>query len=189
MYWQTNASVNTREKIVHCRNSAITWKCVLLASYHVWTLFEPGECKWRVSSPFAVEADVRVNINCFWLRLHQQDWTDWRKKERESTLLCLSSNAVGLRGRLCSEKKKNKKHNNGVFHPSDSILWWVKWATSDWIRWDEYYVTHSEHPPGCWRWSFQQRWKPDRRRARWRRSGQPWWWKHSPWHPAAPHHP
>lgn len=45
--------------------------------------------------------------------------------------------------------------------------------------------THSARPPGYWRWCFPQRWKPDRKRARWRRSDLPWWQTNSPWlHPA-----
>lgn len=99
------------------------------ASYHVWALFKPGECERRVSCPLAVEADVGVDIDCFRLRLHQQDRTDWRQRERErwrglSFLLRLSNNAAGLKGRCRSEKRKQ---NSGVLYP----LWLqtaVEWS-------------------------------------------------------------
>lgn len=42
------------------------------------------------------------------------------QKKRGDVLSCLSNNAVGLKGRSCSEEREN--HNNGVFHPSDFRL-------------------------------------------------------------------
>lgn len=104
-----------------CENSVNTRTEEKCASYHVRALFEPGECERRVSSPFAVEGDIRVNIYRLWLRLHQQNWADWRQRNREGCSLSgLSNNAVGLKGEKLLRGKR--KHNNGVFYLSDSRL-------------------------------------------------------------------
>lgn len=138
--------------------SSVCWKkkkkSFFQASYHVWTLFEPCQCERRVPGPFAVQGDIGVDVDRFRLRLHQQDGTDWRRRNR----------------------------HKGVVHPSDSRPQWKEVG----LEWDERQVTHSERPPGCWRWSSPRHWKPDRRRARWKRSGRLWWWTRSPGHPVAP---
>lgn len=63
----------------------------ICASHHVGAFLEPGERERRVSSPFTVQGDVRVDVDCFGLRLHQQDGTDWResRKHKETFFVVL----------------------------------------------------------------------------------------------------